>query len=66
MTADQFRAAREALGWDRAALAARLGYASENSIRQIEAGKQQPRPAHREWLVGAAAYLLQHPRPSAS
>jgi len=36
MTPTEFRSAREALGWDRAALARRLGYASENSIRQIE------------------------------
>ena len=63
MTPAEFREAREALGWDRAALAARFGYASENSIRQIEAGKQRPRPADAAWLASAAAYLLRHPRP---
>jgi transcriptional regulator with XRE-family HTH domain len=63
MTPTEFRSAREALGWDRAALARRLGYASENSIRQIETGRQSVRPEHAEWLKAASLYLREHPTP---
>ena len=61
--AAEFRACREVLGWSRAALAQRLNYASETSIRQIEAGAVAPAPSHLEWLRQASAYLVQHPEP---
>ncbi|MDR3415018.1 MAG: helix-turn-helix transcriptional regulator, partial [Nevskia sp.] len=54
---------REALGWDAAALARRLGYRSRTSIYQIEAGKQAVREEHAQWLAEVAAPLIQRPAP---
>ena len=55
---------RHALGWSLHETARRLGYASDKSIRQIEAGLVAPRPQHAAWIAEAAAYLREHPTPS--
>lgn len=62
--ADEFRSYREALGWSADYTAQRLGYRSRTSIRQIEAGEQQPRPHDLAWLEAASAYLRDHPAPA--
>lgn len=58
-------AARIALGWTRREAARRLGYASENSLRRIEAGATRMDADRAAWLVAAAEWMRENPPPSA-
>ena len=50
MTGSDFLAARERLGWNRRWLARELGYASERSLRQMEAGAQRVPEKIAAWI----------------
>jgi hypothetical protein len=54
MTPERLRELIVMTGRDRAWLTQALGYASENSLRQAEAGKQTLAPNKAAWLEGYA------------
>jgi transcriptional regulator with XRE-family HTH domain len=56
-----FTAARQAIGWSRAALGAAFGV-DEKQIRRWEAGADIPEPAL-EWALALAGWLARHPPP---
>ena len=62
MTTEEFIAAREAMGWSRTELARRMA-CSENTIRNMEAGKQQIPKALALWLARLARTLERDPIP---
>ena len=71
MTAPDIIAARLALGLSRRALARALGYASETSLRDIEAGRFALPPDRAAWLAAAAEWarardewMREHPMPA--
>ena len=70
MTGPEVFAARLALGLSRRALARRLGYASETSLRDIERGRFALPADRAAWLEAAAAWarardewMAEHPMP---
>ena len=70
MTGPECRAARVALGWTLRDTARRLGYVSDNSVREIEAGKMRLTPARAtfveawmEWDARRAEWMRRNPPP---
>lgn len=62
MTTDEFIAARETMGWSRMELARRMECA-ENTVRNIESGKQRIPKALGHWLARVARALERDPIP---
>lgn len=60
MTPDRLREIIAATGRDRRELARMLGYGSENSLRQAEAGKQAISADKARWLERYAKIRLRH------
>ena len=62
MTPAPFVECREIIGWDRKQLARLLG-CSDNTLRQMEAGKQVITEPLAAWLERLARYHAKHPAP---
>jgi transcriptional regulator with XRE-family HTH domain len=60
MSPERLREIIVATGRDRRELARMLGYASENSLRQAEAGKQALPEDKTTWLAAYARMRLRH------
>jgi transcriptional regulator with XRE-family HTH domain len=70
VTGPEFRAARHTLGWTLRDTARRLGYASDNTVREIEAGKMSLTPdraafveAWMKWDARRAEWMRRNPPP---
>lgn len=62
MTGAEFKAAREAIGWERAPLARMLG-CGETTLRQMESGKQSVPPEIAKWIKHLAVVHERNPPP---
>jgi transcriptional regulator with XRE-family HTH domain len=62
MTPARFTECRELIGWDRKQLARMLG-CSDNTLRQMETGKQAVTAPLAAWLERLARYHARNPAP---
>jgi transcriptional regulator with XRE-family HTH domain len=62
LTPERFIECRQLIGWDRRQIARMLG-CSDNTLRQMEAGKQAITAPLAEWMERLARYHARNPIP---